>query len=88
MNCTHFNHRELDKHGWVITVQLYGSTIGQWKVGEADQYDIETDDGEVTSITVNGETKMTEDDLTGNMDVSVSVDAHQLCTKCGWREEL
>jgi len=67
---------------------LYGSTIGQWTVGKTDQYDIETDDGDITSITVNGETKMTEDDLTPNMDVSVDIDAHQLCTKCGWRQEL
>jgi len=88
MNCTHFDHRQLDKHGWVITVQLYGSTIGQWKVGETDQYDIETEKGVVTSISINGETKITEDDLTSNVDVSIDIDAHQLCTKCGWRQEL
>ena len=88
MMCSHFDHRQLNKHGWIITVELYGSTIAQWKVGTTEQYDVTVDDGDVTSITIDGERKMTDDDLTSNMDVSVDVDAHQLCTKCGQRQEL
>ena len=52
MMCSHFDHRQLNKHGWIITVELYGSTIAQWKVGTTEQYDVTVDDGEITSITI------------------------------------
>ena len=87
MICTHLSEREVHTKGYTLSIELYGSTIDSWTVGSKDQFTIETDDGKITQVTVNGETKWDEDNLTENMMVSLDCHTVQRCSKCGWRDD-
>jgi len=84
--CPHLSEREFHTKGYTLSVELYESTIDSWTVDSKEQFTIETEDGEITEVIVNGETKFDEDNLTENMMVSLDSHTVQRCVKCGWRE--
>lgn len=87
MICTHLSEREIHTKGYTLSIELYGSTIDSWTVGSFEQFTVESTDGEITEVAVNGETKYTDDDLTENMEVGLEFHTVQRCAKCGWRND-